>query len=526
MPARINRQLKRNLKSITTGGRPEPFRAKTGNGAGVVAVPGYPYKVWIRPEAGGQPIIVYNLRGAPSVDGWPVIVGESDYNPGALQILEADSSRLTHLPEDSGLPPHADSHFLNGVDPIWADTRQVVNLLAVPSGMTVTVYEGMAAVNGAMTYVPQTVVDLTSSIPATGAQWAVIRTDDTGTLDVLLGAALTSYADLQMTNIPDAGGAYYGLWAVKLYDGMTAISNVTASPDLVDLRFFQNGAGGALSGDVLPATCQGRLTLETGVPISTTDQNAKTTLYFTPYTGNIIGLYDGVSAWTGLTFSEISLDISAYTANKNYDIWAYNSSGTAALDSTVWTNDTTRATALTTQDGIYVKTGATTRRYLGTIRITGTTGECEDSLDTRFVWNYYNRRLRALRASRSTAGHTYTTASWRAWNNDTTVGYSTVLFVAGVIEERVQVTATNHIQSINDANMVGRVGIGINTTTANSCNMICYMGGHTGYARLSFTAPTDFLLPQAGYNYLSVNEYGNNPSITYYDVALSAWLNA
>ena len=90
---------------------------------------------------------------------------------------------------------------------------------------------------------------------------------------------------------------------------------------------------------------QGRLTLESGVPVSTTDQADKVTLYYTPYVGNKISLYDGVSAWSTVTFAELSLDISAYTASKPYDIWIYNNAGTATLDSTVWTNATTRATA-------------------------------------------------------------------------------------------------------------------------------------------------------------------------------------
>ena len=83
------------------------------------------------------------------------------------------------------------------------------------------------------------------------------------------------------------------------------------------------------------AAPQGRLTLESGVPISTTDQTDKTTLYYTPYLGNSISLYTS-SVWETLTFSELSLNISAYTASKPYDIWAYDNAGVVALDSTVF----------------------------------------------------------------------------------------------------------------------------------------------------------------------------------------------
>ncbi len=48
-----------------------------------------------------------------------------------------------------------------------------------------------------------------------------------------------------------------------------------------------------------------------------------------------------------------------------------DSSGTPTLEALVWTNDTTRATALVRQDGVWSKTGALTRRYLGTVRVDG-----------------------------------------------------------------------------------------------------------------------------------------------------------
>lgn len=159
------------------------------------------------------------------------------------------------------------------------------------------------------------------------------------------------------------------------------------------------------------ATCQGRLTLESGVAISTTDQTAKATLYFTPWNGNAIALYV-TGGWALRTFTEKSLSLSGYTSGKPYDIFAYDNSGVVALESLVWTNDTTRATALATQDGIDVKSGDATRRYIGTI-YTSATGQCEDSFAKRFVWNRYNRALRAMRRYDTTDSWTYNSTSAR-----------------------------------------------------------------------------------------------------------------
>jgi hypothetical protein len=146
-------------------------------------------------------------------------------------------------------------------------------------------------------------------------------------------------------------------------------------------------------------TISGRLTLESSVPISTTDQSAKTTLYFTPYLGNHISLYDG-SAWSSTTFAETSLSLAGFTASKPYDIFGYLSSGTFTLEAVVWTNTTTRATSLATQDGVYVKSGSATKRYLGTIYINSSGGQTDDTAAKRYVWNYYNRLRRALLRSR------------------------------------------------------------------------------------------------------------------------------
>lgn len=184
----------------------------------------------------------------------------------------------------------------------------------------------------------------------------------------------------------------------------------------------------------------GRLTLTTGVPVTTSDVTAAATLYFTPFRGNLIGLYNTTdSRWTAYSFSEISLSLAGYTASKPYDIWVYDNSGTVTLDSTVWTDGTTRATALALQDGIYVKSGDATRRYLGTIRTTTTTGQCEDSETKRFVWNYYNRTIRNLYVAPPGSSYTYGTSTFRAANNDAT---QAVYLVAGLAEDAVQLTNT------------------------------------------------------------------------------------
>ena len=254
---------------------------------------------------------------------------------------------------------------------------------------------------------------------------------------------------------------------------------------------------------LLPITdifAAGRLTLQAGVPISTTDQTAKTTIYYTPFHGNRISLYSG-SAWIVYTFSELSLSLSGYAANTNFDIFVYNNNGTPALESTAWTNDTTRATALTTQDGIYVKTGATTRRYIGTIRTTATIGQCEDSTSRRFVWSLYNQTYKQSRASLVGATHTYTSLTVRAWNNNTTVGQGRSLFVLGL---SANILGGYWVSQQNGASS----SLGLDSTTSGSDEVLLTINANASPIRVGLTNILENI--SAGYHYLQLLENSTN----------------
>ena len=140
----------------------------------------------------------------------------------------------------------------------------------------------------------------------------------------------------------------------------------------------------------------GRLTLESGVSISSTDQTAKTTLYYTPHIHSSIGLYNTTTlVWAPYTFTERSLALGTLSSEFNYDVFIYSNAGTLTLAASVWTSNTVRATAISLQDGVYVKTSDKSYRYLGTFRTTTTT-TTEDSEAKRFVYNTYNKVPRSM----------------------------------------------------------------------------------------------------------------------------------
>lgn len=260
--------------------------------------------------------------------------------------------------------------------------------------------------------------------------------------------------------------------------------------------------------------CYGRLTLESGVPVSTTDQLAKTTLYFTPYNGNTIGIYDGSSEWDLFNFNELSLSLSGYTANTNYDIFIYNNGGTLTLESTAWTNDSTRATSLTTQNGIYVKSGATTRRYLGTIRTTATTGQCEDGENRRFVWSLYNQNFKVLYGGILNQAHTYSsTTVYRAWNNNTTVGQGRYLFVLGLTDN---IYAGFWVNQIGGAN----TSLGLDATNSGAASpLLAAINSDVTYGfRSIHFVKTDYI--SAGYHFLQLQQLGSAVPATFSNIEL------
>lgn len=210
------------------------------------------------------------------------------------------------------------------------------------------------------------------------------------------------------------------------------------------------------------AVCECRLTLTSGLAVTTADVTAATTVYLTPFRGNRVTLFNG-SQWIAHTFTERSLSLSGFAATTLFDIYLYDNSGTLTLEAVAWSSGTGRATSLTTQDGVYVKSGATTRLYVGTIRTTGSTGQTEDSNAKRFVWNAFNRVIRFMRVNEGTDSWNYSTNTWRQANN---AAGNQLEAIVGLAEDVIEVVATVH-SSNNNGGAVGRsIGIGDDSTSA------------------------------------------------------------
>lgn len=274
---------------------------------------------------------------------------------------------------------------------------------------------------------------------------------------------------------------------------LTGLAAGTTNGDSV--RFEQ------LAGVAPYGLCNGRITGTSGSPVTTGNVTAIETIYFTPYGGDGIALYNG-SAWIGQSFAETSIDVP--DATNCYDLFGYSNGGVFTLELTAWTNPTTRATALTVLNGVLVKNGAPTRRYLGTIYCTTAgNGQTEDSETNRFIWNYYNRVRKPMRATEATNSWNYTTATIRQANNSPA---NQLNFVIGVDEDMVSadilVFATN-----TNASVAVQVGVGLDSVTAFTSGGLFPNSGLNAAGAVSAVTASLKTYSGVGLHYLAWLEY-------------------
>ncbi len=235
-------------------------------------------------------------------------------------------------------------------------------------------------------------------------------------------------------------------------------TSLIASPNPPPLSNFDNGV------------CDFRLTLTTSVPVTVTDVTGAVTIFCAPYKGNRIALYDGTGIATIVTSAQFSIAVPA-TTNQMYDVFCYNNAGVATLELLAWTSDTARATNIvTTTTGAYTKSGDLTRRYLGSFRTTGVSGQTEDSAVKRYLWNYYNRVHRLLRVADSATSWNYSTATWRQANANTANQVDVVVGVAETLLELACLSLTIN----NNANWQAGQAIGEDATSAGPPSDLIY----------------------------------------------------
>ena len=148
-----------------------------------------------------------------------------------------------------------------------------------------------------------------------------------------------------------------------------------------------------------------------------------------------------------------------------------------------------------------MKSGTPTRRYVGSIRTTGTSGQCEDSETKRLVWNYHNRlRRRVRRREDGVANWTYTTATWRQANGNAA---NQIAVLVGLAEAMIHVILDCAASNTNTGVLLN-IGIAVDRTDGTDTGGGV---GHTALANAGVPLTVTLVSPLAlGYHYIAWTE--------------------
>ena len=269
---------------------------------------------------------------------------------------------------------------------------------------------------------------------------------------------------------------------------------------------------------------QGRLTLTTATPVLTGTVSGAATIYYTPYHGNQIPIYDGANM-VPTAFAELSnataqssigkAGPAAVANNSNYDLFVWSDSGTIRLTrGPLWASDTTRGTGAGTTElqrinGIFTNKaaisngpGANLATYVGTVRSNGTatidwntgTSTSGGGAASLNVWNAYNRVDVAGFVNDSTATWNYSSTTWRAANGSNSMRVS---YIKGLQEDYFYgeyVAYYNNNTGIAD----GKAGIGYNSATTPSGRAVPAQSAGTQGG----SPEGKFTVQDIGFNYL------------------------
>jgi hypothetical protein len=292
-----------------------------------------------------------------------------------------------------------------------------------------------------------------------------------------------------------------------------------------------------LTGDTVlaqPLLPLGRLTLQTGTPVPTSNITAATTVYYTPDRGGSVPILT-TSGWTTVNIGELSLSLDSdnshtgyHAANTGFDFFIISDSGVPRLvTGPAWAGANNRAAAISRMNGVRVNTTTMTVRFgtasgntlsipagmatwVGAARMTSA-GQTEDSVLKRFLWNAYNRVVRRLAVFDTTNNWTYSTAAYRQARASTANQVEVFIGeVTDLVELEVRVNTAN-----STVGQTAVVGVGVNSTVTTSAQLRNYAQTSVAtYPQLAAASFSDY--PTAiGYFYYAWLEYASGGTQTW-----------
>ena len=391
---------------------------------------------------------------------------------------------------------------------LWSSAANVISgLVTADGGILATSASGVPSITNAPT------------LGVLNTTRGVLTLCDSTSGSTVIGAASAGSAGAIFNFPPDEGP---GPNCILQGDGSGNSSWVTAGTVIANAS-------------VIPSP-QGRLTNSSGTPVLTANVSSASSVFYTPYIGNNIPLWNGTT-FVSTAISELSNILSnsatgkagplAAIANSLYDLFVWadpsNSNTPTLTRGPLWTNASTRNLALARVNGILTNQNAITNgpgaeagTYVGTILTDGsafvswTRGGAGSTgvAATLTIWNMYNRVEIAGVSTDTGSSYTYTTATIRqahaSVNNQITL-------VAGLIEDDIRATLSAECKTAAALSAACQVGIGLGTT-ATTTSFTSPRGIITSVAAVADTASmiaTLVSLPTLGVNILTSNENGD-----------------
>jgi hypothetical protein len=275
----------------------------------------------------------------------------------------------------------------------------------------------------------------------------------------------------------------------------------------------------------------------------TTTQAAQTTIYYAPYIGNYVPIYNGTTV-VDYSFTASATDTvgqslvlgSSWAANTLFDVYETLVTGTPTLCTVAWTNSTTRATALARYAGIRTNAATATCQvdnstttnmiqyqgtYLGSFYTNGSTGTVDyifggsssgGTAASLGVWNAYNRVVTSTNVTDSGTSYTYATATVRQARAS---AGNQVSFISGIALDSITVATQMSVSGTSST--IPEYGYGLDATNAFSGEKF-YMDLSSGGFTSIQTGSSGIVAPQIGKHTISLNEESGSANTITFDV--------
>lgn len=281
---------------------------------------------------------------------------------------------------------------------------------------------------------------------------------------------------------------------------------------------------------------QGRLTLTSATPVMNSDVSSGTSVYYTPFVGNLVPISTNGTTFKMRQFSELTLTLDTnHVANTLYDVFIFDNSGTITIGTgPAWTSSTAGSssrgsgagsTQIARVQGLYVNAVAMTARngsttysvgsqkgtYVGTFCTTSAGSTAMEFAPTAagggtnnrlYLWNMYNRHKVNALCRESASSWNYTSATIRPLDNSSA---NRISYVDGTAEAYVEASLIARVvtAAVNGAFM--KIGLARNKTTGSfDSDSIVIAPSASG--QNATATPIGAWTPSLGFNYIQAME--------------------